>query len=128
MASSNGWKILRRDSEVLRDVADRVLEISNEPVNEERRRLWYKHNDLEESPPLVLIESFPATDEVVTEDTLRCEETWARNLERGLRVEIAHFEEIDDDSVVEPYITCNWNVRGGIRSRTVASTGPRPEV
>jgi hypothetical protein len=110
MASNNGWKIASGDREILRSLANRKLEISNDPVNENRRQQWYKHNDLEESRPLVLIESFPATDEMVTDETLQCQEPWARGLERNLRVEIAHFEQIRDDSVVEPYLTCNWNV------------------
>jgi len=104
------WIIRPRDREVLRELGRRILDIAHSPINEERRALWYKHNDLEESRPMVLIESFPATDEYVTDSMLQCEEAWARNLERSLRVKICHFERIKDDSVVEPYLTCNWRV------------------
>lgn len=103
------WNTTAHDRAVLRDVAARYREICESPVNIERQRLWTAHNDLRESRPLVLIESFPATDEIVTEDTLQCEEEWARNIERSLRVKIAHFEQIDDDDPFDPYIQINWS-------------------
>ena len=110
MTTQSQWKITSHDRAILRDLAHRIVEIAHSPVNEERRELWYRHNDLKGTRPLVLVESFPATDEMVTEATLKCEEKWARNMERGLRVTIAHHEHIADDDVVEPYLTCNWRV------------------
>jgi len=112
MATNAQWNVTARDRQVLRELARRIVEIAHSPVNQERRRLWYLHNDLKESRPLVLIESFPTTDEIVTDATLQCEEQWARSTERRFRTTIVHFEQIDDDHVVEPYVTCNWHVGG----------------
>ena len=111
-SSADSPVITERDRATLREVASQYMEIAHSAKNEERRRLWTDHNDLRESRPLVLIESFPATDTMVTPDVLECEEEWARGLEQTLRVKIAHFEHIDDDDVVEPYITANWSVSG----------------
>jgi len=99
-----------RDLEIIRDLARRVLEISNSPINEERREQWYKHNGLLPSRPLVLVESGIAVNELVTDADCVCEEGWARGQELGMRRTIYHYENVSDDSVVEPYINVNWNV------------------
>jgi hypothetical protein len=110
MATNSQWKIIPSDLRILRDLAERVFEISHEPVNEERRQLWYKHNALQPTRPLVLAESGIAVNELVTDSSFLCQEGWARGLEGGLRRTIFHYEQIDDDFVVEPYINCNWQV------------------
>jgi hypothetical protein len=58
----------------------------------------------------VLIESGIALNELVTDKVLQCQEGWARGLEIGFLRNIYHYENIDDDSVIEPYINCNWHV------------------
>lgn len=110
MAENAQWKIVPSDIETIRDLAKQVLEISHSAVNEERRQAWYKHNSLQPSRPLVLIESGIAVNELVTSADCQCEEDWARGQELGLRRTIYHHENISDDFVVEPYINCNWNV------------------
>ncbi|MBC8233935.1 hypothetical protein H8E77_30675, partial [bacterium] len=110
MTTNSQWKIIPSDLKILRKLAKRVLEISHEPANEERRRLWYKHNALEPSRPLVLVESGIAINELVTDSSFLCQEGWARGLEGGMRRTIFHYENINDDFVVEPYINCNWQV------------------
>jgi len=110
MSENSQWKIVTSDLNILRDLAKRVSEIAHSPLNEERRELWYKHNSLQKTRPLVLIESGIALNELVKESVLKCQEGWARGLELGFLRTIYHYENIDDDNVVEPYITCNWNV------------------
>jgi len=110
MTANIQWKIIPSDLEIIRELAKRVLEISHDPVNEERRQLWYKHNALQRTRPLVLAESGVAIDDMLTESDFLCQEGWARGLERRLRRTIFHYEEIDDDCVVEPCINCNWRV------------------
>jgi len=110
MATNSQWKINQNDLTILRDLAKKISDIANSPINQERRESWYKHNSLESSRPLVLIESGIALNELVTESDLKCQEGWARGLELGFRRTIYHFENIKDDEVVEPYINCNWHV------------------
>jgi len=109
MANSQ-WKIIPSDLNILRDLAKRVLEIANGPVNMERRELWYRHNSLQKTRPLVLIESGLALNDLVPGSVIQCQEGWAKGIEGGFRRTIYHYENIDDDNVIEPYITCNWHV------------------
>lgn len=109
MANSQ-WNIIPSDINILRDLAKRVLDIANDPVNIERRELWYKHNSLEKTRPLVLIESGLALNDLVPGSVIKCQEGWAKGLEGGFLRTIYHFENIDDDNVVEPYMSCGWHV------------------
>ena len=104
------WKITENDRRVLRELGKRHVELSHDPRNVERREQWYLHNDLQPSRPLVIIESFPATDEYVTDADLQCTEPWARGVEKALRTRHCHFEKIDDDEVIEPWFNVNWRV------------------
>ena len=104
------WKTTEHDRTTLRELARRHLDIANTEKNAERRDLWYRHNDLQESRPMVLIESFPATDDYVTDADLVCEEDWARGVERWFRVQRCHFEKVGDDDICEPYFNVNWRV------------------
>ena len=104
------WAILPSDLSVIRELVEEHLALVNHPKNIDRREQWYLHNDLEPSRPLVLIESFPATDEYVTDADLVCTEDWARSIEKGFRVQRCHFDVVDDDHVLEPYFSYNWRV------------------
>ena len=110
MTASSQWKIIASDLEVIRDLAKQVLQISHDPVNQERRELWHKHNSLQPTRPLVLAESGVAINQIVTNSDCLCQEDWARGQELRLRRNIYHFQHVDDDTVVEPYINCNWNI------------------
>ena len=106
----NEWKTSHSDLEILRGLARRTLEIANDPVNAERRRLWYAHDEGRAERPMVLCESGVAYGEMPEHNRLRSEAEWARGLENGLRFEIFQFEQIRDDHVVEPYVNCNWKL------------------
>ncbi|MBT7065959.1 MAG: hypothetical protein HN919_06635, partial [Verrucomicrobia bacterium] len=47
-------EISATDKEVLRLLAARKMEIAAHPQNLERKDLWYRHNNLEGSRPMVL--------------------------------------------------------------------------
>jgi len=98
------------DLDILRGLARRVREISQDPVNLERRRLWYKHNSLEGERPMVLAETAGVMNEVAADWVLECKEEWARSIEHGLRWTIHQFEQVGDDVVVEPCFNVNWQV------------------
>ncbi len=110
MATNAQWKIHLSDLNILRELAKHQLDISQAPVNQERRRLWYKHNALQGEHPIVLAEAGIVFNALVPASSLLCQEEWARGLERTLRATIFQYEHIQDDSVVEPYIKCNWHV------------------
>jgi hypothetical protein len=104
------WKINDSDVRVLRDLAKRKSEIANEPVMEERRLRWQRHNDLQSGTPLVLIEHSGVSRDILPESSYKCREEWAKNLEHDLRMEIYKYERIKDDEVVDDFIRCSWDI------------------
>jgi len=103
-------QVTEADRRILRDLAKRQLEISQRPVNLERRRLWCKHNSLRGERPMVLAEIGGVPDEMLPESMLQCEKSWARGVERQLRGGIVQFEQVGDDCVIEPFFNVNWQV------------------
>ena len=96
MSTSTQWKVIPLDLQILRELAKRQLEIAHAPVNQERRRLWYKHNALQGERPMVLAEAGIVFDEMTPDSSFLCQEKWARDLERQLRATIFQFERIQD--------------------------------
>ena len=119
------------DVEILRRLAERKLEIAHDPLNLERKQLWYAHDAGESQRPMVLAEIGGLRDEEVPlpESALRCESPWARSVERGLRTEIYQFEVLKDDHVVEPHLTTNWQVQvSGYGVEVIQHYPDSPEV
>ena len=106
-------KRIQRDVDVLRRLAERKLEIAQDPVNLERKECWYKLDAGTDGRPMVLAEVGGIRDTVLPlpDSVLSCEDSWAQGVERGLRMEIYQFEVLRDDHVVEPYIKTNWKVQ-----------------
>ena len=104
--------ISKADALILRGLGQRLREIADDPVNQERRRLWYKHDALQGERPMVLAELDGVLDEVFPEDAmgLECTNRWARGIEHNLRFRIFRFERLADDWVVEPWINVPWDV------------------
>lgn len=104
--------ICKPDAEVLRGLGRRLREIADDPVNQQRRRLWYKHDALRGERPMVLAELSGVLDEVFPDEAmgLECTDRWARDVERDLRLQIFRFEHLGDDGVVEPWVNVPWDV------------------
>ena len=101
------------DRDVLRSLAGAVREIAGLPAMEDRRRLWYRHNDLDPERPLVLCNPEGAWDELLPEGVLVCRDDIARDWEWDLRSKIFWWEHIRDDNVVEPWIGIPWRIAPG---------------
>ena len=99
------------DRNILRDLAKRVAEIGAAPVQQERIRLWKRHNALQPCRPMILVFPEGSWRELVPEATLRCEDPRARWLERQFRQGIHQHEHFDCDNVVQPV----WHVGKAIR-------------
>lgn len=104
------WFCDPHDLAVLRRLAERKAVLADDPVNNERRRLWYKLDAGEAERPMVLSEAWVAFDDLPAA-ALECNEEWARDLEKGLRLDLFQFDEIKDDHVIEPVMNCNWRVQ-----------------
>ena len=113
MVSLPDWRVVGRDRDILCALADRKGQLAEEPVMDERRRLWLKHASLEGERPMILAETQGLLPAIMPESALSCEEEWARDLERSLLLEIYQCEQVGDDFVVEPWIDCNWDVTIG---------------
>jgi len=96
-------EISQKDREILRNLARRVYEISTCPIEDEKRDLWYRHNALEPTRPVIFCDPENGWNEIITEEQMQCEGELARQWEMTLRKEIFWGESMDDDKVIEPY-------------------------
>jgi hypothetical protein len=114
--------ISERDRTILRDLAKRVAEIGNLPVQKERAELWTRHNDLGKTRPLVLIFPEGSWREMLTDADLRTSpDCPLRGIEWDLRHRIYHHERLKDDNVIEPVVVCPIAIRStgiGLAART----------
>ena len=92
-----------KDIKILRELAKKVAELSQRPVEENKRKLWTRHNDLKQTRPLIFIDPENGWNELITQDNLKCEIPLLRVWEMSLRKEIYWAEELKDDRVIEPY-------------------------
>jgi len=95
------------DRAVLRRLASQVAELAARPIEAEKRDLWYRHNALEATRPVIFCDPENGWDEIITAADLACEGELARRWEMTLRKEIFWGAQMCDDRVIEPY----FNVR-----------------
>ena len=119
-------KLGKHDLDILRRLAERKLELADDPVNVERREAWYKLDAGTDDRPMVLAEIGGVGDDVrpLPDSVLECEDPWARGVERGFRVESYQFGVLKDDHVVEPYLSVNWQVQVSDRGVTAVQHHP----
>lgn len=93
----------RSDRQILRRLAGRVAEIASLPIQDKKRDLWYKHNALESTRPVIFCDPDNGWNEIITQDQLDCKNKLARSWEIRLRKEIFWGGSMKDDRVIEPY-------------------------
>ncbi|MCK4590392.1 MAG: hypothetical protein KAT86_01460, partial [Candidatus Latescibacteria bacterium] len=105
-----------KDTEILRELAKQYQDICADPVQEERRALWRKHNSLKGTRPLIYVRAF-AWHEMPQSECM-CENPFFRQYEDFFRRHL-FWNTFDDDSIFEPWVTvqatrtCNgWGVSG----------------
>jgi hypothetical protein len=112
------------DKAVLRGLAQKVKQLSELPIQEERRRLWADHHSLKETRPLIFIDPERAWFELIPHTGLQCRGNLARIWEFRLRKEIIWQECIKDDRACcaslpvqhvysESGFGIDWETRGG---------------
>lgn len=97
------FKIIHKDRTILRELAARVADLAKRPCEDEKKDLWYKHNNLEATRPLIFCDPENGWYEIVTKDQMKCEGDLAKLWEFRLRKEIFWGESMGDDRVIEPY-------------------------
>jgi hypothetical protein len=114
------------DFNVLRRLAARLAEIAQLPEQDEKRRLWMRHNKLDQERPMFILELEPPIwSEICPADQLICTDDNARQLESRLRNMIWHHEHLPDDTIYEPAIDVplKTDVRwwGGLSAKRIRS-------
>jgi len=94
-------QISERDREVVRRLAGEMARLAARPVEAQKRDLWYRHNALEQTRPVVFCDPENGWNEIITEDQMECEGELARGWEMTLRKEIFWADSMGDDKVVD---------------------------
>ena len=89
------------ERQVLRRLATQVAELAARPVEQEKRELWYRHNALQPTRPVIFCDPENGWNEIITPDQMACEGELARAWEMRLRKEIYWGAEMQDDRVVQ---------------------------
>lgn len=88
----------KEERNYLRELAQKQREMSELPAMEERKKLWYLHNELKGPRPMVVMEEDTFLDEILP--PLRCQDPDARRMERQLLKTILPQQIFQDDKVV----------------------------
>ena len=97
-----------REKELLRGLALQVADIANHPCQDQQRNLWRRHNDLQETRPLIFCDPENAWYEIFPAASLKCKNALARIWEFKLLKEIYWANIIKDDRVCEPYFSVHY--------------------
>ena len=112
----------------IRDLAREVRDIAAEPIQDERRSLWRRHNSLKKTRPPVICRPVSAWRELITEADLASTDPLHRQVEWVLRQQVT-ISSFGDDWVIEPcyhlpavHAEPAWNVRWGLEVRLKPSS------
>ncbi|HOF87312.1 MAG TPA: hypothetical protein PLZ36_04275 [Armatimonadota bacterium] len=111
--------ITAADRALLRDLARRVADIADQPMQAARRARWTAHNSLRSTEPMILVFPEGAWQELLPPSALTCTDDRTRGMEWQLRARLYAFAHFQDDAV----ITKEWTV-----GKTVRTTGWGLEV
>lgn len=92
------------DVQTLRELAHRYAEAAADPVQDERRDLWRRHNALQPTRPLIYLRGGRCWSEVDEVSRLRCTEPLLAGVERQMRQALFRHT-CGDDGIIEPWIT-----------------------
>ncbi len=102
----------QKDREILRNLAGKLSEIANLPIQEERKELWQRSNDLDPVRPMIWLTELPWKECQADMPVLRnqCDESlhWVEN---HLRYRIFCHEHLDLDQVEVPYFPIHMSCR-----------------
>jgi hypothetical protein len=91
-----------RDVTVLRDLARRYADVCRDPVQEERRSLWRRHNSLRQTRPLIYTRAYAFSE--MPQSTCVCEDSFYKGYENHFR-NMLFWHSLNDDSIFEPWVT-----------------------
>jgi len=95
-------KVTEQDKKVLRELGLVYAELAHRPVQDERKKLWYKQNALKPEKTMVLTFPEGGWNEIIPEGSLKTGSEDVRQWELSLRAAIHTQEHFKDDQVAEP--------------------------
>ncbi len=99
--------ITSKEREIIRELAKQVKDASQRPEMKTREELWYNHNELKTTDPVIAVFPEMSWREIITPESLQCECDEAREMEWFLRAKLFRANVIDDDVPVHDI----WEVR-----------------
>ena len=93
----------QNDKQILRELAKRVHDIAQLPCQQTKRELWRRHTALRHGIPPVFVSPEGSWVELIPDETLQCEDAFARQVEMELRRRIYRHEHISDDTPIEDH-------------------------
>ena len=108
------FRVNGENKRIIRDLAKKAYELSQDPIMEERKQQWKAHNSLKSKKPLILVFPEGSWRELLPASELKCKEPNARTIEWELRRRIYKYGQIQDDFVFE----ANWIV-----TKSICDTG-----
>lgn len=103
----NGWPIEQvvvsaEDRAILRGLAEQVAEVAARPEQADKTELWTRHNDLEDTPPPILVGPENSWNEIFRFDRdIVCSGTMAQDWEMWLRKQLYWANVIKDDTPID---------------------------
>jgi len=120
-ASGHPGKIFvsKKDRDILRKLAVRLRKLADKNEQEEKRNLWFSHNDLKNYRPIILTDPENGWNEIITNNQLECKGELAKRWEVIIRKELFWGEKIKDDKPIESffyigftYSESDWGISG----------------
>lgn len=96
------FSINHSERQVLRRLAGQVAELAARPVEEGKRALWYAHNSLQPTRPVVFCDPENGWNEIIRPDHLECDGVLGRWWEMRLRKEVFWGMHMGDDYTIMP--------------------------
>lgn len=90
--------ILENERQYLRELAKKQQELANQPIMQERKRLWYLHNSLKGDCPMVVMEEETFLSEILP--PLKCQSEDGKWIEKQILQTLLPEQLFQDDKVV----------------------------
>lgn len=100
-------KVSSNDKKIIRELANRYIEIASLDEMSERKELWRRLHDLDPARPMILFEVY-SLEGFLSDYEPGCQDDTLRNVERRFVYNIRQYEQLGDDIVFEPYFRLAW--------------------
>ena len=95
------YTVTAEERNIIRELAKQVHDAAQRPEMEEKRKLWFAHNDLKTTDPVICVFPEMSWHEIITPESLQCKSDEAREMEWLLRARLFRANVIGDDIPVE---------------------------